>query len=138
MHKKDIDGVCFSVAGISYAFQKLAAFDLENSLSPTADMVWINHIVSKKYQLNKEQALKMLNLAMKWKTVHIFKSIMESPVCTISVVNVDVLSKAWKIFSFEAVQLRFVYSPLTFLNLFLTVSKVSNKRWLDHPHFLRR
>ena len=96
--------------GISYALQKLATFDVENSLLPTADMkIWVDRIVSKSPQLNQEQALKMLDLAMKWKDVDIFKTIMKAPVCTRSVVNIiDVLSKAWKIFSFEAVQPRSV------------------------------
>ena len=115
MHKNDVDRVCFSVAGISYAFQKLAAFDVENSLLPTADMmIWINHIILKSHQLNKEQALKMIDLAMKWKTANVFESAMKSPVCTLSVVNVDMLSRAWKIFSFEAVRPRLVHDPRLF------------------------
>lgn len=109
MHENDVDGVCFSVAGISYALQKLATFDVEISMSPTAK-IWVDRIVSKSSQLNREQALKMLDLAMKWKDADIFKTIMKAPVCTLSVVNVDVLSKAWKIFSFEAVRLRSVHS----------------------------
>ncbi len=109
MHENDVDGVCFSVAGISYALQKLATFDVENSLLPTADMkIWVDRIVSKSSQLNQEQALKMLDLAMKWKDADVFKTIMKAPVCTLSVVNIDVLSKAWKIFSFDAVRPRSV------------------------------
>jgi hypothetical protein len=116
MHKDDVDRVCFSVAGISYAFQKLAAFDAENSLLPTADMkVWVDRIVSKSDQLHKEQVLKLLDLALSWRDADVFNAIMKSRACTLSVVNVDMLSKAWKIFSFEAVQSRLV----TILYLFL-------------------
>jgi hypothetical protein len=89
--------------------QKLAAFGADNSLSPTAEMKpWVERIVSKGGQLNKDQALKMLDLATKWKDANIFKAVMMSPVCTLSVVNLDMLSKAWKLFSFEAVRSRLV------------------------------
>jgi len=129
MHEDEIDSVCSSDVGISYAFQRLAGLGVESLISSSADLKpWVDRIVSKTDRLNKEQALKMLDLAMNWKDAKVFKTIMKSPVCTLSVVNMDVLSKVWKTFTFEEVRSRFAYpTPFISLSLCLMVYQVSRK-----------
>lgn len=94
----------FSDARISYAFEKLVRLDAEHSRFQSAEMKpWVDRIVSNRARLDKRQAFKMLEIAMKWKDLEMFKTIMKLPVCT---VKMDVLSEAWKIFSFEEVRSR--------------------------------
>lgn len=107
MHERNVDSVCFSVGGVSYAFNKLAAMDAEKSTVPTADLrLWVDRVVEKSYQLNKDQAIKMINLAINWKDAKMFETIMKNPSCVLGVLNMDLLSTAWKAFSFETVKLR--------------------------------
>jgi hypothetical protein len=107
VHEHNADGLCFSVGGVSYAMNKLAAMGAEKSTLPTADMrPWVNRVVEKSYQLNQEQAIKMINLAINWKDATMFEKVMKSPSSVLGVLNMDVLSTAWKAFSFETVKLR--------------------------------
>jgi hypothetical protein len=131
MHEHNVDSVCFSVGGLSYAFNKLAAMGAENSTVPTANLrPWVDRVVEKSHQLNKEQAIKMINLAITWKDAKMFSTVMKSPSCVLGVLNMDTLSTAWRAFSFEAVKLRSKFSLI--LSTFFDIRNVVLKSyWPD-------
>ena len=107
MHQDDVDDVCFSVKGIPYAFQKLAALGAQNSKVPTADMrLWANRLVSKGGQLDKDQAIKMLDLTLLWRDAEMFKTIIQCPALSLAILKLDTLLNAWKIFTFEPIRSR--------------------------------
>lgn len=113
MHRDDVDNVCFSVEGIPYAFQKLTGLGAHNSTVPTADMrLWANRLVLKGDQLNKDQAIKMLDLTLFWRDMEMFKAIIQCRALSVGSLELDTLLNAWKIFTFEIIRSRQV---LTFL-----------------------
>jgi len=104
MHENDVDDVCFSAAGIPYAVQKLKKSSI---IPPTSeDRLWASRVMTKSISLNKEQAIFMLELAMKWGDAAMWKQVMKGPSCALGVLDVNMLLKAWKAFSFEIVRLR--------------------------------
>ncbi|CAA7268308.1 unnamed protein product [Cyclocybe aegerita] len=105
MHASEVDNICFSVAGIPYAFEKLKK---STAVPPTQeDRLWANRILQKTSTLNQNQIVTMLYLALKWKDVDMWKVVMKGHACTLSIMDVDKLVKAWKMFSFEAVRVSF-------------------------------
>jgi len=107
MHRDDVDNVCFSVEGVPYALQKLTALGARNSTVPTADMrLWANRLVLKGDQLNKDQAIKMLDLTLLWRDVEMFKGIIQCRALSIGSVKLDTLLNAWRIFTFETTRPR--------------------------------
>jgi len=105
MHGNDVDDVCFSAAGIPYALQKLKGSS--TSQPPTSeDRLWASRVMTKSISLNKDQAIFMLELAMKWGDAAMWKQVMKGPSCALGVLDVNMLLKAWKAFSFEIVRVR--------------------------------
>lgn len=104
MHENDVDDVCFSAAGIPYALQKLKG---SSAIPPSSeDRLWASRVMTKSISLNKEQALFMLELAMNWGDAAMWKQVMKGPSCALNVLEVNMLLKAWKAFSFEIVRVR--------------------------------
>jgi len=107
IHRDDVDNVCFSVEGIPYAFQKLTILGAQNATVPTDDMrLWANRLVSKGDQLDLDQAIKMLDLTLFWQDAEMFKTVILCQAFSIQSLNLDTLSNAWKIFTFETIRSR--------------------------------
>jgi len=111
MHRDDVDNVCFSVEGIPYALQKLAALGAQNSTMPTADMrLWADRLLSKGDQLNKDQAIKMLDLTSLWRDAKMVKSIIQCPAFSLAILKWDTLFNAWETCTFEGIRSRQVFN----------------------------
>ncbi|KAJ3511864.1 hypothetical protein NLJ89_g3859 [Agrocybe chaxingu] len=104
MLAREVDDICFSVAGLSYAFSKLE----KSTTKPTQeDKLWAGRILEKGSSLNKEQATAMFDYALKWKDADMWKTVMKCPVCTLEALDESRLKQAWKVFSFKVISLSF-------------------------------
>jgi len=107
VHERNADCVCPSVKGFVYAFKKLASMGAEKSTVPTASLrLWIDRVIKPGISLDREQAIKMINIAINWKDAKMFNTVMENRCCDLNVLNMDILLAAWKAFSFENIKLR--------------------------------
>ncbi|KAF9525405.1 hypothetical protein CPB83DRAFT_909165 [Crepidotus variabilis] len=105
-HKDDLDAICFVAGGLTYAFQKLKTLGIEQEDVPVTEELrqWITRVLSKVNQMSASQALQIINLAIRWKDVQTFETIIKAPSCNLNVCGSDMLLKAWKAFSFEVVR----------------------------------
>lgn len=104
MHQDDADDICYYVEGIPYAYQKL-----KNSctIPPTAeDRLWASRLLQRLGSLTPEHIKTLMDYALKWKDLDIWKGLMRSSSCSLGGVPQDLLLKGWKTFSFEAVSVR--------------------------------
>jgi hypothetical protein len=108
VHERDVDYVCVSVVkDVSYAFDKLFAMGAEKSTVPTANLrPWVDRVIERSRQLDDEQVIKMINLAINWKDAKMFERFMKNPCCASGIIDMDILSTSLKAFSFETVRLR--------------------------------
>ncbi|KIM42422.1 hypothetical protein M413DRAFT_27183 [Hebeloma cylindrosporum] len=105
MHQDDADDICYHVEGILYAYRKL-----KNSctIPPTAeDRLWASRLLQKMRSLTPQHIKTLLEYALKWKDLEMWKGLMKSSSCSFVGVPQDLLLNAWKIFSFEAVSVSF-------------------------------
>ncbi|KAF9525403.1 hypothetical protein CPB83DRAFT_818559 [Crepidotus variabilis] len=101
MHGDDVDGICFSIGGISYALEKLK----RASDPPTDDdRTWASRVVGRNNSLSAQQAKTMLAFALKWRDANMWKTIMKTPTCTLQSIDEKYLLEGWQTFSFGAVK----------------------------------
>ena len=104
MHEDDVDEICYDVEGIPYAYRKL-----KNScaIPPTAeDRLWASRLLQKLSALTPEHIKTLMDYALKWKDLEIWKGLMKSCSCSLGGVTKDLLLKGWQTFSFEKVRVR--------------------------------
>lgn len=71
MHEDKVDDICYSAQGANYAFRKLKE---SSAIPPTADdRRWVNRIVEKSRTLKGDQVGTLLDYALKWKDLDIWK-----------------------------------------------------------------
>jgi len=104
MHRDDVDDICYYVEGIPYAYQKLKN---SSTIPPTSeDRLWAGRLLQKISALTPEHIKTLMEYALKWKELDIWKGLMKSSSCSLGEVPQDLLLEAWKTFSFEAVCVR--------------------------------
>ena len=104
VHRDDVDDICYYVEGIPYAYQKL-----QNSctIPPTSeDRLWASRLLQKIGSLAPEHINTLMDYALKWKDLDIWKGLMKSGSCSLGGVPQELLLNGWKIFSFEPVCVR--------------------------------
>lgn len=104
MPEDQIDDICFSVEGIPYAFRKLK----ESTIIPPTqvDRQWAERLIKKDGFLTKEHIVTLMDYALKWRDLTMWKGVMKLKMCVLQIIDVDILLKAWELFSFEAVCIR--------------------------------
>ncbi|CAA7268416.1 unnamed protein product [Cyclocybe aegerita] len=99
MHEVERDSLMTSSGSTEYAFRKLA-----RSSEPSAtDAPWIKKLVDKRMSLNKDQALKMVDYALRVRDLQMWRSIVENPTCTVQSLVIEGMARAWRLFGFEYV-----------------------------------
>ncbi|KAF8954905.1 hypothetical protein BDZ97DRAFT_1970033 [Flammula alnicola] len=105
LHEDDKDDILYSIYGLRYAFQML---DRSTTIPPSEDdRRWVERILKSTTSLNKEQVLKVVEYARRWRDVNMWKRIMKANICTLGNLGTEELVKAWKAFGFEGVHLSF-------------------------------
>ncbi|KAJ3510104.1 hypothetical protein NLJ89_g4866 [Agrocybe chaxingu] len=105
MYQDDVDDICFSVGGLSYALQKLKR---STAIPPTTeDRLWVDRLLQKSTSLDKGQVSVLLDYALKWRDADMCKRVMKCPSCPLTGSDLTILIKIWKTFSFETVRLSF-------------------------------
>ncbi|KDR72653.1 hypothetical protein GALMADRAFT_142951 [Galerina marginata CBS 339.88] len=105
IHKSKVDDVCYSAEGAPYAFRKLKQ---SSTIPPTADdRLWADRLLKNGVALQKDYILFLMDCAFKWKDAEMWNKIMKNTGCSLTVLDIDLLLKAWRLFSFAAVQLSF-------------------------------
>ena len=106
MPKDKIDDVCFAVEGVSYAYRKLKE---STAVPPTqVDRQWAGRLMSKDGSLNKEYIVTLLDYALKWRDLAMWKNIMKLRSCSLQFVGAPKLIRSWREFSFDEVRVRLV------------------------------
>ncbi|KAF8908584.1 hypothetical protein CPB84DRAFT_1744211 [Gymnopilus junonius] len=104
MQEDSIDDICFFVEGVPYAFRKLK----ESAIPPTSeDRQWANRLTAKDGLLAKEHLVSLMDYALKWRDLTLWKNVMNMRSCTLQAIDVGALVRAWELFSFEAVRVSF-------------------------------
>ncbi|KIM42098.1 hypothetical protein M413DRAFT_126557 [Hebeloma cylindrosporum] len=101
LHEDDVDDICYYVEGVPYAYQKLKD---SCTIPPTSeDRLWASRLLQKIRSLTPEHIKTLLEYALKWKDLEIWKGLMKSSSCSLGGVPLDLFLNAWKTFTFEAV-----------------------------------
>ena len=104
--ESNVDEICFSAEGVSYAMRKLKA---SSAVPPTeSDLNWMDRILEKGNTLKKEQVLELLDYALEWQDLTRWKKIAQLGSCSLQAAGFDTILKAWQLFSFEDVRVRYV------------------------------
>ncbi|KAF4617001.1 hypothetical protein D9613_008504 [Agrocybe pediades] len=104
VHRNNVDDLCYAAEGPPYAIRKLK----ESSQTPTSeDRYWAGKVLSTPTQLSREHVLLLMDYALKWKDLGLWKKVMSCPMCTLQHVEVGLLLKAWTLFSFEDVRVSY-------------------------------
>jgi len=104
MYEDDLDDIRYAAEGISFAIEKLKQ---STAHSPTTeDHVWANRILENHQSLRSGQVETLMRYFLTWKDLELWKKLVKSSTCSLNAVSLDLLRKAWKVFSFKAVRVR--------------------------------
>ena len=105
MPENKLDDVCYSIKGIPYGLQKLQECD---SIPATvAARQWANRLLKNDgHRLTRDHIVTLLNYALKWPDLAIWKDVLKLRTCSLQVINVSLFLKSWETFSFENVRVR--------------------------------
>ena len=99
-----VEDICYEAGGVAYAYARLK---MSSTIPPTdTDRLWATRVLRNGRSLSKEYATTLLDYALKWADLGLWKDTMKSPSLTLKDIDNAIFIKAWKIFSFEGVCLR--------------------------------
>lgn len=104
LHKDDATSILFSAGGVTYAVQRLKS---SNSTVPTADdRILADLVLNSLKSDDKVTATTMADFSLKWNDLEKWKAVIKKSNSPISTLGADKFVQAWKMFSFEGVNVR--------------------------------
>lgn len=96
-----VEDICYKAGGVAYAYARLK---MSSTLPPTdTDRLWATRVLEKGQSLTKDYVLTLLDYALKWGDLGLWKGATKSPSSTLKGIDNTLFIKGWKVFSFESV-----------------------------------
>jgi len=118
----EVDDLCYSAEGPSYALRKL-----EKSITPPSDedRAWAFRILDYRKELEKGIIEVLINYALTWKDIDLWDKISQNDACKLKSINCDLFLNAWNLFSFK----KSFQGPQDFYDLLCSVYSLHSKRF---------